>query len=309
MSGLIGFVGLGQMGGPMSRRLLAAGHRLAVHDVRAKVRDALVVEGAEAAGSPAEVAARAEVVLVSLPTPQVVREVALGADGLIRGSAIRTYVDLSTTGQAVAAEVAAALAERGIVTLDAPVSGGVRGAVAGTLAVMAAGPAGERERVRPMLEVFGRVFHVGEQPGLGQLMKLANNFLSATAIVATAEAVVLGVKGGLDPATMLDVINASTGRNTASEDKFPRQILTGKYAAGFTTALLTKDLGLCAAAAEGLGVPMPVAAEVHAQWRRAVAELGPDADITTIVKCVERAAGATIVPETVTGADRAARSG
>ena len=309
MSGLIGFVGLGQMGGPMSRRLLAAGHRLAVHDVRAKVRDALVVEGAEAAGSPAEVAARAEVVLVSLPTPQVVREVALGADGLIRGSAIRTYVDLSTTGQAVAAEVAAALAERGIVTLDAPVSGGVRGAVAGTLAVMAAGPAGERERVRPMLEVFGRVFHVGEQPGLGQLMKLANNFLSATAIVATAEAVVLGVKGGLDPATMLEVINASTGRNTASEDKFPRQILTGKYAAGFTTALLTKDLGLCAAAAEGLGVPMPVAAEVHAQWRRAVAELGPDADITTIVKCVERAAGATIVPETVTGADRAARSG
>jgi 3-hydroxyisobutyrate dehydrogenase-like beta-hydroxyacid dehydrogenase len=309
MSGLIGFVGLGQMGGPMSRRLLAAGHRLAVHDVRAKVRDALVVEGAEAAGSPAEVAARAEVVLVSLPTPQVVREVALGADGLIRGSAIRTYVDLSTTGQAVAAEVAAALAERGIVTLDAPVSGGVRGAVAGTLAVMAAGPAGELERVRPMLEVFGRVFHVGEQPGLGQLMKLANNFLSATAIVATAEAVVLGVKGGLDPATMLEVINASTGRNTASEDKFPRQILTGKYAAGFTTALLTKDLGLCAAAAEGLGVPMPVAAEVHAQWRRAVAELGPDADITTIVKCVERAAGATIVPETVTGADRAARSG
>jgi 3-hydroxyisobutyrate dehydrogenase-like beta-hydroxyacid dehydrogenase len=291
----IGFVGLGQMGGPMSRRLLAAGHRLVVHDARAETQDALGAEGAEAAGSPAEVAARAAVVLVSLPTPQVVREVALGAQGLVRGDAIRTYVDLSTTGQAVAAEVAAALAERGIVTLDAPVSGGVRGAVAGTLAVMVAGPEGELERLRPMLEVFGRVFHVGEQPGLGQLMKLANNFLSATAIVATAEAVVLGVKGGLDPAIMLDVINASTGRNTASEDKFPRQILSGRYAAGFTTALLTKDLGLCAAAAEQLGVPMPVAAEVHARWQRAVAELGPDADITAIVKCVERAAGATIV--------------
>jgi hypothetical protein len=297
MSEPIGFVGLGQMGGPMSRRLLAAGHRLVVHDARGEAMDALVAEGAEAAGSPAEVAARAEVVLVSLPTPQVVRAVALGPDGLIHGGAIRTYVDLSTTGQAVAVEVAAALAERGIVTLDAPVSGGVRGAVAGTLAVMVAGPAAELQRVRGPLEVFGRVFHVGERPGLGQLMKLANNYLSATAIVATAEAVVLGVKGGLDPVTMLDVINASTGRNTASEDKFPHQVLSGNYAAGFTTGLLTKDLGLCAAAAEALGVPMPVAAEVHARWQRAVAELGADADITTIVKCVERAAGATIGPK------------
>jgi 3-hydroxyisobutyrate dehydrogenase-like beta-hydroxyacid dehydrogenase len=292
--GTIGFIGLGQMGGPMSRRLLAAGHRLVGHDVRAEAMDALVAEGAEAARSPAEVAARAEVVLVSLPTPQVVREVALGPDGLVHGSAVRIYVDLSTTGQAVAVEVAAALAGRRIATLDAPVSGGVRGAIDGTLAVMVAGPPAELERVRGILAVFGRVFHVGKRPGLGQLMKLANNYLSATAIVATAEAVVLGVKGGLDPATMLDVINASTGRNTASEDKFPRQVLSGNYAAGFTTGLLTKDLGLCAAAAEALGVPMPVAAAVHAQWRRAVAELGADADITTIVKCIERAAGTTI---------------
>jgi 3-hydroxyisobutyrate dehydrogenase-like beta-hydroxyacid dehydrogenase len=193
--------------------------------------------------------------------------------------------------------VAEALGERGIVTIDAPVSGGVRGATAGKLAVMVAGPASELARVRPLLEVFGRVFHVGERPGLGQLMKLANNFLSATAIAATAEAIVLGVKGGLDPATMLDVINASTGRNTASEDKFPRQVLSGRYAAGFTTGLLTKDLGLCAAAADDLAVPMPVAAEVYAQWQRAVAELGADADITRIVALVERAAGVQIAPD------------
>jgi 3-hydroxyisobutyrate dehydrogenase-like beta-hydroxyacid dehydrogenase len=290
----IGFVGLGQMGGPMTRRLLAAGYGLVVHDVRAEAIEALVGEGTEAARSPAEVAARSEVVLVSLPTPQVVREVALGPDGLIRGRAIRIYVDLSTTGQEVAVEVAEALGERGIVTLDAPVSGGVRGAVDGTLAVMAAGPAPVLESVQGLLEVFGRVFHVGARPGLGQLMKLANNFLSATAIAATAEAVVLGVKGGLDPATMLDVINASTGRNTASEDKFPRQVLTGRYAAGFTTGLLTKDLGLCTAAAAALGVSMPVAAEVHAQWQRAVAELGADADITRIVALIERASGSRL---------------
>jgi hypothetical protein len=297
MSRPVGFVGLGQMGGPMTRRLLAAGHGLVVHDVRREAVEGLVAAGAKPAASPAEVAARAEMVLVSLSTPEVVREVALGPDGLIRGSAIRTYVDLSTTGQAVAVEVATALAGRGIVTLDAPVSGGVRGATDGTLAVMAAGPAAELERVRRVLEVFGRVFHVGERPGLGQLMKLANNFLSATAIVATAEAVVLGVKGGLDPATMLAVINASTGRNTASEDKFPRQVLSGRYAAGFTTGLLTKDLGLCAAAADALDVPMPVAAEVYAQWQRALAELGPDADIMTIVKRVERVAGVRVAPE------------
>jgi 3-hydroxyisobutyrate dehydrogenase-like beta-hydroxyacid dehydrogenase len=301
MTSPIGFVGLGQMGGPMTRRLSAAGHALVVHDVRTEAVEALVAAGAAVAGSPAEVAARAEVVLVSLPTPEVVRAVALGPDGLIHGSAIKTYVDLSTTGQAVAVEVAEALGKRGIVTLDAPVSGGVRGAVAGTLAVMVAGPAAELERVRPLLEVFGRVFHVGDRPGLGQLMKLANNLLSATAIVATAEAIALGVKGGLDPATMLEVINASTGRNTATEDKFPRQVLSGRYAAGFTTGLLTKDLGLCAAAAAVLGVPMPIAAEVHAQWQRAVAELGADADITRIVALIERAAGARIAPKEKTG--------
>jgi 3-hydroxyisobutyrate dehydrogenase-like beta-hydroxyacid dehydrogenase len=293
----IGFVGLGQMGGPMTRRLLAAGYRLVVYDLRAETMDALAGAGVEAAGSPAEVAGRAEVVLVSLPTPQVVRAVALGPQGLIHGGAIRTYVDLSTTGQSVAVEVAEALGERGIVTLDAPVSGGVRGAALGTLAVMVAGPAAGLERVRQLLEVFGRVFHVGDRPGLGQLMKLANNLLSATSIAATAEAIGLGVKGGLEPTTMLDVINAGTGRNTATEDKFPRQVLSGRYAAGFTTGLLTKDLDLCAAAAEALGVPMPVAAEVHAQWQRALAELGADADITRIVALIERAAGVRIGPD------------
>jgi 3-hydroxyisobutyrate dehydrogenase-like beta-hydroxyacid dehydrogenase len=294
MSERIGFVGLGQMGGPMTKRLLAAGYSLVVHDARAEAQDTLVAAGAEAAGSPAEVAAQAALVLVSLPTPDVVRAVALGQGGLVHGSAMRRYVDLSTTGHAVAVEVAAALAERGVTTLDSPVSGGVRGAIEGTLAVMVAGDADELERTRAILEVFGRVFHVGERPGLGQLMKLANNFLSATAMAATAEAVVLGVKGGLDPAIMLDVINAGSGRNTATEDKFPRQVLTGAFGAGFTAGLLSKDLTLCAAAAEALEVPMPVGATVSAQWRRAVAELGADGDITRIVECAERAAGATV---------------
>lgn len=290
----IGFVGLGRMGGPMSARLLAAGHTLVVYDVRAEAVEAAVAAGAEAARSPAEVAGRAEVVLVSLPTPAVVRAVALGPDGLVHGDRMRTYVDLSTTGQAVVVEVAEALAERGVATLDAPVSGGVRGAVEGTLAVMVAGPEDVLARARPVLEVFGRVFPVGARPGLGQLMKLANNYLSATALAATAEAIVLGVKGGLDPAVMLEVINAGTGRNTATADKFPRQVLTGNYAAGFTAGLLVKDLGLCQAAATALGVPMPVAEAVIAQWRQIVADLGEDSDITTVANHAERAAGTTI---------------
>ena len=171
--------------------------------------------------------------LVSLPTPEV-RAVALGPDGLIHGSALRIYVDLldhRAGGRGGGRRGAGRARHR---DLDAPVSGGVCAAAGHARGHGRRPGARALERVRPLLEVFGRVFHVGGRAGLGQLMKLANNFLSATAIAATAEAVALGVKGGLAPAVMLEVINASTGRNTASEDKFPRQILTGRYAAGFT---------------------------------------------------------------------------
>jgi 3-hydroxyisobutyrate dehydrogenase-like beta-hydroxyacid dehydrogenase len=291
MSKQVGFIGLGRMGEPMALRLVAAGYELVVHDVRPESVTKLTAKGARAAASPEEVASAADTVLLSLPTPPIVREVAAKVSG---GSKVKTVIDLSTTGATAAREIAAALAAKGITAVDSPVSGGVAGAVAGTLAVMVAGPRALCAELEPMLAVFGKVFFIGERPGMGQTMKLANNLLSATAMAATAEAVVFGVKSGLDPAVMCDVINAGSGRNTASMDKVPRQVITRKFAQGFATGLMYKDVRLCLEEAEAAGVPMPVATGVRALWARANEELGADSDMTAIVQLIERAAGVEV---------------
>ncbi len=278
----------------MVRRLLAAGYAVVVGDVRPEAVAALVEAGAVAGGNPAEVASLVDTVLVSLPTPEVVEAVALGADGLAGGSRMRTYVDLSTTGPTAAARIAAALAERGVATLDAPVSGGVAGALAGTLAVMAAGDAALVERLRPVLEVIGRVFHVGTEPGQGQVMKVCNNLLSATALAASSEVMVLGTKAGLDPRTMVDVINAGSGCNTATRDKFPKAILPGTFDAGFATGLICKDVRLCLELAAAEGVPMAVGGAVDATWQAALRENGPAADFTTVIQVLERQVGIAV---------------
>jgi 3-hydroxyisobutyrate dehydrogenase-like beta-hydroxyacid dehydrogenase len=278
----------------MASRLVDAGYRLTVFDVRRDAVDALRAKGAQAAGSPAEVSSATQTVLLSLPTPAIVREVALGANGVIEGKSVKTMLDLSTTGARTAREIAAALGARGITAVDSPVSGGVAGAIKGTLAVMVACPRALFADLEPMLKHIGKVFFIGEQPGMGQTMKLANNLLSATALAATSEAIVFGVKAGLDPAIMCDVINAGSGRNTATEDKFPRQILTRRFEQGFTTGLMYKDVMLCLGEAEAAGVPMAVASAVGAGGGRAPPGLGAESDITTIVQIVERAAGVEV---------------
>src|ERR1043165_1285419 len=209
----IGFIGLGRMGFPMARRLIEAGHRLVVHDQRKEAIDRLVALGAAAASSPKQVADRAETVLASLPSLQASLEVATGAGGVIEGKRIKRFVDLSTVGSQIAVRIHDALKKRNIVELDSPVSGGVAGAEKGTLAVMVSGPRADYETAKPALDVIGKVFFIGEKPGSAQTMKLANNFLSATAMVATSEAAVMGVKAVLDPAVMIDVINAGSGLN------------------------------------------------------------------------------------------------
>jgi hypothetical protein len=234
----IGFIGLGNMGFHMARRLLAAGHSVIALDTRKDVLDRMVALGASPAGSPKEVADRAETVMASLPTPDIVLQVATGPGGIIEGQRVRRFVDLSTTGSSMARRIFDLLKARAIVQVDAPVSGGVSGAEKGTLAVMASGPRAEVEAVEPALAVIGKVFHIGEQPGAGQTMKLANNFLSATAMAATSEAMVMGVKAGLDPRVMLDVINSGSGRNTATETKFPKNVLPGTFDLGFTNGLM-----------------------------------------------------------------------
>ena len=294
MSKHVGFVGVGQMGGPMAGRLLDAGYSLTIFDARESALSPLVARGAQALKSAAAVGSAVETVLVSLPTPAIVKQVVLGGDGVASGAKVKIVVDLSTTGARVEQEIADALMMKGIVLIDSPVSGGVAGAKKGTLAVMVACPAEKLETLRPMLEVFGKVFYLGEKPGLGQTMKLANNLLSATAMAITSEAIVMGVKAGLDPRVMLDVINAGTGRNSASQDKFPRAVVPRKFDFGFTNGLMYKDVKLCLEEAEAMGVPMWVASAVRQSWFLACNEIGADEDFTTIVKYIEKWSGVEV---------------
>ena len=287
----IGFIGLGKMGFPMCRRLIEAGHTLIVFDINREAMDRLVKLGAQAAKSPADVAGRVETVLASLPSLDVGRKVAMGEDGVIRGNRVRRYVDLSTTGSRMAIEVHDVLKDRGIVQIDSPVSGGVGGAEKGTLAVMVSGPREEIEAVRPALDVIGKVFVVGEKPGLAQSMKLANNFLSATAMAASSEAISMGVKAGLDAGIMVEVINSGSGCNTATTQKFPQSILPGKFNYGFGMGLMVKDVRLFLAEAEQLGIPTEVAQAVGRLWEAAIKEHGAETDFTRIAQTVEKKAG------------------
>ena len=290
----VGFIGLGKMGGPIATRLLAKCARLTVFDTRPETAQALMANGAVLANSPRELGANVELAFMSLPNPDIVREVALGPNGVASGGKLKVLVDLSTTGPRIAAQVAAGLAEQGIDLVDAPVSGGVSGAVKGTLAVMVAGSPASVARCHELLSTIGKVFNVGAKPGLGQTMKLCNNLLSATALAISSEAMVLGVKAGLDPKIMLDVINSGTGRNSATVDKFPRAILSRSFDLGFTSGLMYKDLRLFMEEAENLGVQMWVAPAVRQLWLQTCAELGFQSDFSEIVKSIERLAQVTV---------------
>ena len=289
---LLGFVGVGRMGGPMASRLLDAGHSLVIFDTNAAVMKPLADRGATIAPSPADVASKAEVVFLSLPTPPVLQTVAI--DGVLKGTAVKTMIDLSTTGPSVAKVVAKAAAEKGVAWVDSPVSGGITGATKGTLAVMVSCPKTVFEQVDPLLKIFGKTFHVGEKPGLAQIAKLANNLLAASAIVLTSEAVVMGVKAGLDAKVLIDIINAGSGRNSASQDKFPKAILPRTFDFGFATGLSYKDVRLCLEESEALGVPMVAGAAVRQMLAITNAKFGPDSDFTSIAKVVEEWAGVEI---------------
>ena len=290
----IGFIGLGNMGQPMARRLIEAGHTLIIYDTRNDAVAPLVALGAKLASSPQDVADRVETVMASLPSLQISQRVATGEGGVIHGKRIKRFVDLSTTGSRVAVEIAAALTKKNIVQIDSPVSGGVGGANKGTLAVMVSGPQADIDVVKDALSVFGKVFVIGQKSGMAQTMKLANNFLSATAMAATAEAVAMGVKAGLDAKVMIDVINAGSGRTTASDGKFPQAILPRTFNYGFATALMLKDVRLCADEARALDTPNHVMSAVLDQWELTNTEFGGDSDFTAIVQMIERRAGVTI---------------
>jgi len=278
----------------MARRLIQAGFPLTVYDTSEAIMQPLLALGAKRANSPAEVASAAEIVLGSLPTPPVVHSVALGPKGIAEGSRVKIFVDTSTTGATYAKRIADGLATKGITAVDAPVSGGLGGAERGTLAVMVSCSAETFDIVKPVLEHLGKLFHVGKQPGQGQTMKLLNNLLSATAMAISSEAVVMGVKAGLDPKQIVDVINSGTGRNSATEDKIPRFVIPRTFNLGFAIGLLNKDIRLCMEEAEALGVPMVVGSAVKQLLSITAGSEGQEADMSEIIKPVERWAGVTV---------------
>jgi len=291
---VLGFVGVGRMGGPMASRLLDAGYSLCIFDNETQANQPLVARGAKLAGSPQEVASAAEIVFTSLPTPDIVKAVALGENGIVRGNRVRTLIDLSTTGPGAANLISRGLAERSITWVDAPVSGGVAGAKGGTLAIMVSCPKDTFQKIEPILKNFGRLFFTGEKPGLAQTAKLANNLLAAAALVVSSEAMAMGVKAGLDAKVLIDIINASSGRNSATQDKFPRSILPGTFDFGFATGLSYKDVRLCVDEAEALGVPMVVGAAVRQMLAVTNAKYGADSDFTSIAKVLEEWSGVEI---------------
>lgn len=289
-----GFAGVGRMGALMAPRLLKAGYAVHVFDISQDAMVGMEKLGANSAASIADLADQAETIFLSLPNPEIVHGAALGKDGLLEGNKVKRVVDFSTIGPRMAGIVATALAAKNIIYVDAPVSGGLKGAREGTLAVMVACPKAVFAELEPILKTFGNPFHLGEVAGQAQTMKLANNLLAAAAIALSSEAMVMGVKAGLNPKVMLEVLNTSTGRNSATQDKFPRAILPGTFDFGFTTGLSYKDVKLCIDEAEAMGVPMVCGAAVRQMLAVTNAMYGADSDFTSMCRVVESWAGVEV---------------
>jgi 3-hydroxyisobutyrate dehydrogenase len=275
MKEIIGWIGVGSMGHRMSRHLVEAGYPVVVADAVSTER---APRGATVAKSNAEVAKQADIIILSLPDGNVSQTVAkeIAAASLRR---VATVIDTSTIGIQAAQTVAATLSAAGIDFIDAPVSGGTAGADKATLAIMLACPAQSFERFKGLMSLMGKPFHAGEKPGQGQAIKLLNNFLSATAMAATSEAIAFGTRQGIEMKTILDVVNASTGRNSATDDKFPRRIMHGRYDAGFTAKLQLKDIRLYLDNARAAGITDEIASVVVDVWEQMDADM-PGSDIT-----------------------------
>jgi 3-hydroxyisobutyrate dehydrogenase-like beta-hydroxyacid dehydrogenase len=282
----IGFLGVGMMGQPMAGKLLDGGHDLLIHDINEDAMRPLLQRQAARAGSVGDLAAKCEVVIVSLPTLGAFRSV---LPGLAGGGALRTLINTCTVGAKFIREVEAMLAPLGVTIVDSPISGGPSGAAAGTLSVMVSGDPAAVDAVRPLLSLWGPTLTVaGDKPGAAQTLKLTNNILCAVAIAATSEAFVMGAKAGLDPEVMLRAINAGTGNNTATQTMFPKAVLDRSFHYGAAMHILMKDIDLALEQGEEFGVPMWVCQSVRLLFKHAIMAGSPTDDLTTMVRFVER---------------------
>lgn len=281
----IGFIGLGTMGNPMASHLVSAGYDLTVFDVDMSNIEPLSGEGVDAAPDAQAVGAAADVVVLSLPDPETVVTVIEQLEpGLSPGDVI---IDTTTSTPGTTESIATELADQDIDVLGAPVSGGASGAQSGTLTTMVGGAAETVEDCRPIMGAYASdVIHVGDSPGYGHAMKLLNNYLSFLALLGTSEAVALGERVGLDAETMVEVFSASSGRNSATEDKFPEYVIPGTYDHGFKLGLMSKDSDLLTSFAKENDVPLLLGGVVDNLIRYARAEEGPDADMTRVYEFV-----------------------
>lgn len=282
----------------MGRRMLAAGNRLIVYDLDAIALQAASADGARTVASPAEAAAAAEVVVTMLPHPRATAAASYGDNGVVAGLQPGTlWIEMSSSLPAITLELAQAAEERQAVLLDAPVSGGVVGAEKGTLTIMVGGDSEPFERARPVLDLLGsNVFHVGDRPGDGDLAKTINNLLSAVNLTAAAEALTLGIKGGLEPERLLAALSTGSGSSRALTAKIPSYVLTGTFDAGFTIDQMLKDLRICQDVAAGMDVPSFVGSLIHAMWTSFAAEGNAAEDHTTVAALIAGRAGVEIAP-------------
>ncbi|HUI62747.1 MAG TPA: NAD(P)-dependent oxidoreductase [Steroidobacteraceae bacterium] len=291
----IGFVGLGNMGAPMARHLAVAGYRVVAADSSAAALDRFCgTAPCERAASLAQLGRSCRLVITMLPDGRAVREVLLGGEGVAAHLAAGSVVMDMTSAEPVATRgLGRTLAQSSISLVDAPVSGGVKRAVEGTLAIMAGGEPATIARCKPVLDKLGQVFVTGAS-GSGHAMKALNNYLSAIALAATGEAMLAGEKFGIEPARMLEILNHSTGRNTATDQKYPAYILTGRFDSGFALGLMAKDLRIALGLAEAVGTPAAILGQCSDLWNRAERLLGAGADNTEIVRYLGRSQGSTV---------------
>jgi 3-hydroxyisobutyrate dehydrogenase len=290
----IGFVGMGVMGAPMAMHLAKAGYKLVIYDIQRQAAEKVAAEAPDImlADTPAGLAAQSEIVVTMVPNGRIVREITLGAAGLIEGfKEGALLLDTSSSEPWITMETAGALAQKGIEMVDAPVSGARAGAEAAELVFMVGADRSSLERVRPLLAVMGqKIFHLGAV-GCGHMMKCINNLVTAMTFMATAEGLTIGKQFGLDPEVMTDVLNVSTGMSWISQTQFRQRIFNRKFDDPFKLALMVKDIGIAMGLAESQGIPLPLSSVGHHLWRAAVRHAEPGASISDMVHWVESMTG------------------
>jgi 2-hydroxymethylglutarate dehydrogenase len=290
----IGFIGIGQMGKPMSNKILEAGYSLIIHDLKKDAAVPLLKKGAKWGNTPKEIAESCQIIFTSLPTPQIVEEVVYGSNGLKTGwKDGDIYVDMSTNSPSTIRKIAKDAKVIGVTVLDAPVSGGTKGAETGTLTIMVGGDPASIKKIENILRTMGRkIFPVGDV-GCGNVAKLVNNMISLACNSISAEGFVLGVKGGIHPQVLWDVISVSTGNNWCMQ-QYPNTTFKGNFEPGFRVSLAYKDIGLALDLGKEYDVPLPVGLAVQKDLNDTMTAGFSDKGVDAVILPLEKATGITV---------------